>query len=70
MLFILFQIIVHKYYNDKEVNHDIALLKLKNKIVFKRNNVIAPICLYNNPYDYLAGLNATTVGWGKLRHGK
>ena len=47
---------------------DIALLNLKRKITFMRNNAIAPICLPTNKYDYFGGAEATAVGWGVVKY--
>jgi len=59
------EIIPHGKYNNKTLNYDFALLKLKDKIDFGSQPHIRPICLpdpeSNNDYnDYVA----TVTGWG------
>ena len=40
------KIIVHRMYDPNTINNDIALLKLKKKIDFKKfDGTVAPICL-------------------------
>ena len=40
------KIIVHRMYDPNTINNDIALLKLKKKIDFKKfRGTVAPICL-------------------------
>ncbi|GBO07526.1 hypothetical protein AVEN_156661-1 [Araneus ventricosus] len=47
--------------------YDIALLKLKDTIIFSKR--IRPICLTANKNFEKAGLNATIIGWGKMEQG-
>ncbi|XP_055944512.1 serine protease 27-like [Argiope bruennichi] len=44
--------------------YDIALLKLKDTIIFSKR--IRPICLTDNKNLEKPGLNATVIGWGKM----
>ncbi|XP_077287006.1 chymotrypsinogen A-like isoform X1 [Arctopsyche grandis] len=62
-------IIVYNGFDIKNLRNDIALLRLKTKIVF--NQYVQPICLWtdydisrNVSKDYAYGLNGTIVGWG------
>ena len=64
--YIKFQCIVHEKYKDKILSDDIALLKLRRKIIFVRNNVIAPICLPVDPLDDFNNVKATAIGWGGI----
>ncbi|KAF8777427.1 Coagulation factor XI like protein [Argiope bruennichi] len=47
--------------------YDIALLKLKDTIIFSKR--IRPICLTDNKNLEKPGLNATVIGWGKMEQG-
>ena len=43
----------HFSYNDRTLNNDVALLKLKKKIDFKKfSGTVAPICLPTKPRKY------------------
>jgi Trypsin len=55
--------IIHIHYNNKTLDHDIALLKLESPISF--GNTIAPVCLPLSKRDP-TGKNGTVVGWGKI----
>ncbi|CAL1292238.1 unnamed protein product [Larinioides sclopetarius] len=47
--------------------YDMALLKLKDAIIFSKR--VSPICLTANKNFEKAGLNATIIGWGKMEQG-
>ncbi|XP_077287857.1 trypsin-1-like [Arctopsyche grandis] len=62
-------IIVYNGFDIKNLRNDIAILRLKTKIVF--NQYVQPICLWtdydinkNVSKDYAYGLSGTIVGWG------
>ena len=65
------QIINHSQYNKpSRLNNDIALLELKTKITFKKDNKIAPICLPSKTAGDFVGVDATVTGWGTTSYGK
>ena len=69
--FILLQIINHEKYNKpSRLNNDIALLKLKTKLTFKKDNKIAPICLPSKTAGDFVGVDGTVTGWGTTSYGK
>ncbi|XP_075986084.1 chymotrypsin-like elastase family member 2A [Anticarsia gemmatalis] len=61
----VFQVIIHPRYNAKNLNNDIALLKLKSEVVF--DDYVQPACLWDtNSYKKLPGgeVFGTVAGWG------
>ena len=60
---------MYEDFNISKYDNDVALLKLKEKIVFVRNNVIAPICLPSFPLEKFYDVNVTTIGWGTTKWG-
>jgi len=61
------KIIMHENYNRKNIDNDIALLKLATKV--EDMTVIVPVCLpANNKYSF-EGENATVAGWGTTSEG-
>jgi len=59
----------HAKYNEKTTNNDIALLKLKKKIDFKKySGTVTPVCLPDLPRKYY-GETVTVSGWGLLSDG-
>merc|ERR1711971_59149 len=59
----------HSNYNEETTNNDIALLKLKKKIDFKKySGTVAPVCLPDLPRKYY-GETVTVSGWGLLSDG-
>ena len=64
-----FQVVKHKKYKRGTFDYDIGLLKLLYKITFKRDNIIAPICLPADPSAKFEDVNATVIGWGGVYFG-
>jgi len=61
--------IQHTNYNDRTTNNDVALLKLKEKIDFKKfAGTVAPVCLPDLPRKYY-DKTVTVAGWGLLTEG-
>jgi len=59
----------HRKYDEKTTNNDIALLKLKKKIDFKKySGTVLPVCLPDLPRKYY-GETVTVSGWGLLSDG-
>jgi len=59
-------IIIHKNYNSKTLNNDIALLKLKTPVSF--NQYVRPICLASNGAGSFTNSRATVAGWGSTEY--
>uniref|UniRef100_W5KUB8 ST14 transmembrane serine protease matriptase n=1 Tax=Astyanax mexicanus TaxID=7994 RepID=W5KUB8_ASTMX len=60
-------IITHQDYNQLTQDNDIALLELKEPLVF--SNTIHPICLPASSHVFPAGMPCWVTGWGALREG-
>lgn len=56
-------------YDSETFNNDIALLELRNPIVFNDDNKIAPICLPTSDKSYKK-MKAIVTGWGLLSEGQ
>lgn len=59
------RMIIHREYNPKNFENDIALLELHSPIQDEPN--ITPICLPNQETDVFE--EATVTGFGKLKYG-
>lgn len=59
-------IIVHPDYHPPDLYNDIALLKLRGRVI--KSNTICPACLWQSPDIVSNGLTAT--GYGVTPHGK
>ncbi|XP_050693229.1 serine protease 44-like isoform X3 [Eriocheir sinensis] len=57
---------VHPDYKAADFQNDVALVKVKRKIVFKEH--IIPVCLPNQDESFV-GDYGTVTGWGRLNHG-
>uniref|UniRef100_A0A8B9H1Y5 Zmp:0000001114 n=1 Tax=Astyanax mexicanus TaxID=7994 RepID=A0A8B9H1Y5_ASTMX len=60
-------IITHQDYNQLTQDNDIALLELKEPLVF--SNTVHPVCLPANSHVFPAGMPCWVTGWGALREG-
>jgi len=62
------QVISHPKYNSRTLDNDIALLRLESPIIFKSDNLIAPVCMPEavNLFD---DVPATITGWGTTSAG-
>ncbi|XP_017574827.1 suppressor of tumorigenicity 14 protein homolog [Pygocentrus nattereri] len=60
-------IITHQDYNQMTQDNDIALLELKEPLVF--SNTIHPVCLPASSHVFPAGMPCWVTGWGALREG-
>jgi len=58
---------VHPDYNPATFQNDIALIRLKKKVIYKEH--IIPVCLPEAAADFV-GEKATVVGWGRTAHGQ
>lgn len=54
----------HPDYNEKTVNNDVALLRLKHPFNF--NQHVQPACLPEHTDELKIGSRAIIIGWGKL----
>lgn len=59
----LFQVISHPYYNSRNFNNDITLLKLSSPVQF--NTRVAPVCLASSSTSIPSGTKCVTTGWGR-----
>lgn len=57
---------VHPDYKAADFQNDVALVKVKRKIVFKEH--IIPVCLPSQDESFI-GDYGTVTGWGRLNHG-
>ena len=61
---ILFQLKIHRNYNKSDhIDLDVGLIKLNRKIYFKKDNLIAPICIPTVRKLFIGEI-ATATGWG------
>lgn len=60
-------IITHQDYNQLTQDNDIALLELKEPLVF--SNTIHPVCLPASSHVFPPGMPCWVTGWGALREG-
>ncbi|XP_066517439.1 suppressor of tumorigenicity 14 protein homolog [Hoplias malabaricus] len=60
-------IIIHQDYNTMTQDNDIALLELKEPLVF--SNTIHPVCLPSSSHVFPAGMPCWVTGWGAVREG-
>ncbi|XP_072547053.1 suppressor of tumorigenicity 14 protein homolog [Salminus brasiliensis] len=60
-------IITHQDYNSMTQDNDIALLELKEPLVF--SSTIHPICLPASSHVFPPGMPCWVTGWGALREG-
>jgi len=63
------KVIVHGSYNEKTLNNDYALLKLKDTIDFTKFEHIRPVCLPSSDAGDFDGLTAVVSGWGTTSSG-
>ncbi|XP_060570486.1 atrial natriuretic peptide-converting enzyme-like isoform X2 [Ruditapes philippinarum] len=54
---------VHKLYNSHTVDNDIALIRLKEKVLY--NDHVRPICLPKTAKRLPVGTRCTVIGWGR-----
>jgi len=59
------KVIVHENYIRKNLQNDIALLKLQQPVDFNKYSHIRPICLPSNSSEKYWGSRAIVAGWGK-----
>ncbi|XP_071526051.1 trypsin-1-like isoform X2 [Panulirus ornatus] len=60
------EIIWHEDYDPDTFDNDVALMRLKEPIVFPSDNKIAPVCLPVDDDDDYTGVDATVTGWGSI----
>jgi len=58
------RIVQHPSYNPRNLDNDIALIKVNRPIQF--NKYVQPACLTST--EFRAGTNCYITGWGKIRH--
>ncbi|XP_069977040.1 chymotrypsin-like protease CTRL-1 [Penaeus vannamei] len=58
------RIVVHRNYNRKTLENDIALLEVARNIPFQKDNSIAPVCLPKMPINDCVQIEAIATGWG------
>ncbi|XP_064471328.1 trypsin-1-like [Ornithodoros turicata] len=61
------KIIVHRKFNKDTFQNDIALVRLKRPINFRRNPHLVPICLPESGMDF-KGTWCMATGWGDLKY--
>jgi len=61
------EIIRHRDFNPKNFNNDIALIKLRKPVTFKKH--IQPVCLPNKDYK-ISGKTGYITGWGRTEYKK
>ncbi|XP_053393415.1 atrial natriuretic peptide-converting enzyme-like isoform X1 [Mercenaria mercenaria] len=57
------ELIVNQEYNFQTVDNDIALIRLKEKVLF--NDHVRPICLPKTTKRLPVGTRCTVIGWGR-----
>ncbi|CAG7717861.1 unnamed protein product [Allacma fusca] len=62
-------IIMHSGYNRRNIDNDIALLKLSRPVALIANGPIVPACLPASNSNSFAGVTATVAGWGATSQG-
>ena len=62
-------IIMHSQYNRRNIDNDIALLKLSRPVSLTRNSGVVPACLPASNSNSFAGVVATVAGWGATAEG-
>ena len=63
------KIFIHPNYNYDTTNNDLALIKLRKRIIFHEYNdnwkvTVAPVCIPRRMKEY-DGLSVTVAGWGQ-----
>ena len=59
--------IVHRSYNAKTLDNDVALLEMEKPVKFQEH--ILPVCLPKGNDDYVGEI-AYVTGWGRLSNGE
>ena len=57
------KLFVHHEYNFHTVDNDIALIRLKEKVLY--NDHVRPICLPKTSERLPVGTRCTVIGWGR-----
>ncbi|MCJ8740325.1 hypothetical protein PDJAM_G00057620 [Pangasius djambal] len=60
-------IITHADYNQMTFDNDIAVLELKEPLVF--SSTVNPVCLPSSSHVFPPGMPCWVTGWGALREG-
>lgn len=60
-------IITHEDYNQMTYDNDIAVLELKEPLVF--SSTVHPVCLPSSSHVFPPGMPCWVTGWGTLREG-
>ena len=60
---------MHSQYNRRNIDNDIALLKLSRPVSLTRNGGVVPACLPASNSNSFAGVQATVAGWGATAEG-
>lgn len=60
-------IITHEDYNQMTFDNDIAVLELKEPLVF--SSTVHPVCLPSSSHVFPPGMPCWVTGWGAVREG-